>query len=103
MSILNYMKLIKIYKKILKRLKLLFLREELVQLSLELNSRYDVTNEYCKKKEWRVFDNIHKTLNVLEEEKNKEISNNTLTQPELKWYNDRVVDIALKTFIVVNK
>jgi hypothetical protein len=64
-----------------------------------INSRYDVTNEWCKKKEWRVYDNIHKTLNVVEGEKSKEIVSN-LNQ---KWLNERAVDIALKTFIVVNK
>jgi hypothetical protein len=68
-----------------------------------INSRYDVINEWCKKKEWRVYDNIHKTLNVIEEEKAKEVTNTTLTEQELKWYNDRVIDITLKTFIVVNK
>lgn len=101
MNILNYM--IRI-NNLIKRIKIAFsLRQELLQFVSELDSRYETTNEWCKKKEWRVFDNVHKTLNIIEEEKNKEITNNTLSEQESKWYNDRAVDITLKTFIVVNK
>lgn len=65
-----------------------------------MNNRYKDTKEWCEKKEWKVFDNIHKTLNVVEVQKSKEVENN-ITNPE--WYSDRAVDIALKTFIIVNK
>ena len=86
---------------LIKRIKLLWtLKSELVPLIEGINLRYDDTNEWCKKKEWKVFDNIHKTLNVVEEQKLREVENNT---SDKGWYNDRVVDIALKTFIVVNK
>ena len=79
---------------------ILSLKPELVNFVGELNARYDDTNEWCKKKEWKVFDNIHKTLNVVEEQKTKEVENNVANN---SWYRDRAVDIALKTFIVVNK
>jgi len=79
---------------------ILSLKPELVNFVGELNARYDDTNEWCKKKEWKVFDNIHKTLNVVEEQKTKEVENNVAND---SWYSDRAVDITLKTFIVVNK
>ena len=79
---------------------ILSLKPELVNFVGELNARYDDTNEWCKKKEWKVFDNIHKTLNVVEEQKTKEVENNVANDG---WYSDRAIDIALKTFIVVNK
>ena len=79
---------------------ILSLKPELVNFVGELNARYDDTNEWCKKKEWKVFDNIHKTLNVVEEQKTKEVENNVAND---SWYRDRAVDITLKTFIVVNK
>jgi len=79
---------------------ILSLKPELVNFVGELNARYDDTNEWCKKKEWKVFDNIHKTLNVVEEQKTKEVENNVAND---SWYSDRAIDIALKTFIVVNK
>lgn len=86
---------------ILRKIKLLLtLKSELLPLIEGINSRYDTTEEYCKKKEWKVYDNIHKTLNVVEETKKNEVSNST---ENLEWYNDRAVDIALKTFIVINK
>ena len=86
---------------LVKRIKLLLtLKSELVPLIEGINSRYDDTNEWCKKKEWKVFDNIHKTLNVVEEQKTKEVENNVANDG---WYSDRAIDIALKTFIVVNK
>jgi len=71
----------------------------MIDFVISLDNNYDTVEEYCKKKEWKVFDNIHKTLNVVEGEKSKEIVSN-LNQ---KWLNERAVDIALKTFIVVNK
>ena len=79
---------------------ILSLKPELVNFVGELNARYDDTNEWCKKKEWKVFDNIHKTLNVVEEQKTREVENNVANDG---WYSDRAIDIALKTFIVVNK
>ena len=79
---------------------ILSLKPELVNFVGELNARYDDTNEWCKKKEWKVFDNIHKTLNVVEEQKTKEVENNVTND---NWYTDKAIDIALKTFIVVNK
>ncbi len=79
---------------------ILSLKPELVNFVGELNARYDDTNEWCKKKEWKVFDNIHKTLNVVAEQKTKEVENNVANDG---WYSDRAIDIALKTFIVVNK
>ncbi len=75
------------------------LKSELLPLIEGINSRYDDTNEWCKKKEWKVFDNIHKTLNVVEGEKGKETGSN-LNQ---EWLNERAVDIALKSFIVISK
>ena len=79
---------------------ILSLKPELVNFVGELNARYDDTNEWCKKKEWKVFDNIHKTLNIVEEQKTREVENNVAND---SWYSDRAIDIALKTFIVVNK
>lgn len=79
---------------------ILSLKPELVKFVGKLNARYDDTDEWCKKKEWKVFDNIHKTLNVVEEQKLREVENNVANQ---EWYNDRAIDIALKTYIVVNK
>ena len=84
---------------IIKRLKLLFIREEMIDFVISLNNNYDTVEEYCKKKEWKVFDNIHKTLNVVECEKGKETGSN-LNQD---WLNERAVDIALKSFIVISK
>ena len=86
---------------LVKRIKLLLtLKSELVPLIEGINSRYDDTNEWCKKKEWKVFDNIHKTLNIVEEQKTREVENNVANDSR---YSDRAIDIALKTFIVVNK
>jgi len=82
---------------------ILSLKPELVNFVGELNARYDDTNEWCKKKEWKVFDNIHKTLNVVEEHKGNQLSNDLEDKVNRDWYQDRAVDIALKTFIVVNK
>ena len=76
------------------------LKSELLPLIEGINSRYKDTNEWCKKKEWKVFDNVHKTLNVVEEQKLREVENNIANK---EWYNDRAIDIALKTYIVVNK
>lgn len=84
---------------IVKRLQLLLVKEELLPFISEISERYDTTNEWCKKKEWKVFDNIHKTLNVVECEKSKETGSN-LNQD---WLNERAVDIALKSFIVISK
>lgn len=71
----------------------------MIDFVISLNNNYDTVEEYCKKKEWKVFDNIHKTLNVVEIEKAKE----TQTHLNKEWLNERSVDIALKTFIIINK
>lgn len=87
--------------KLIQRIKLILsLKTELLDFVDKFNTRYKETEEYCKKKEWKIYDNIHKTLNVVEDRKKNEISNNT---DDVEWYNDRAVDISLKTFIIMNK
>lgn len=89
-------------KKIIKLIKLinkLRKNNDLFELVDKFITRYDEVNEYCKKKEWKVYDNIHKTLNVLEEAKKNEVESNT----DESWYIDRAIDVSLKTYIISKK
>lgn len=71
----------------------------MLDLVSKANDRYDTIEEYCKKKEWKVYDNIHTTLNVLEKTKGDEVEGNV----DESWYEDRAIDIALKTYIISRK
>lgn len=89
-------------RQLIKRIKLLTARKELVDYFLECNSNYDKIMDCCKQKEWKMFDNMHKTLNILETQMDKE--NNEGKSPRAdKWYIDRAVDLGLKTYIITNR
>ncbi len=86
---------------IIKRLKLLVAKEELIDYFTECNQQYDKILDCCKQKEWKVFPNVHKTLTIIETQMDKEKEENKSPKKN-KWYSDRAVDIGLKIHIMTN-
>lgn len=80
---------------IVKRIKLLFTKSELLDFFNDIDKNFINVNEYCKKKEWNTYDNIHKTLSIVEDNKKNEPTNSIKDD---EWYYNRSVDVALKKF-----
>jgi hypothetical protein len=74
--------------KILKRLKLLFINDDLVDFTINLNNKF-INIDSKNKHEWKTYDRIHKILNIMENH-----SKNPSTTKE--WYTDRIVEISFK-------
>jgi len=69
---------------ILKKLKLLLIKDDLVDFMLDINRDYDDVKKWADKTPWKLYDNIHSILNTMEkatiskEDMNKSRSNLSL-------------------------
>lgn len=85
---------------IIKRLKLLFLDNEILDFVTEMNENYVDVEEYCKKKKWKIYDNIHNNLNIIESSQNEKSENTTDLNKSLKI---RTINVVLKIFFTSYK
>ncbi len=81
----------------------MFLRKELLDFTLELNNKYPSVQESCRKKEWKIFDNLHNQLNVIENNRNQKIKNHPINTPAFNkdYLQGRAVDMALKIYFTI--
>lgn len=77
---------------ILKRLKLLFLDSFIVDVATELQKQYPHIKNQVKRKDWKSYDKIHKTLNIIE----------TNPNAENKWKFEESINASLR-LLLINK